>query len=83
MANQKVPVKHYQQLSKLFPETISALEHLGSAIHNSGPIKGKQQNSFNWQERQPSNRRDRSIPIPAGLSKKAPPKRRSGTLCCC
>jgi 4-carboxymuconolactone decarboxylase len=41
MANQKVPVKHYQQLSKLFPETISALENLGSAIHNSGPIRGK------------------------------------------
>ncbi len=41
MANQKVPVKHYQRLSKLFPEAISALENLGSAIHNSGPIRGK------------------------------------------
>ena len=41
MAKQKVPVKHYQRLSKLFPEALSALENLGSAVRNSGPIKGK------------------------------------------
>jgi alkylhydroperoxidase/carboxymuconolactone decarboxylase family protein YurZ len=41
MSNPKVPVKHYQKLSKLFPEAISALETLGSAVHNAGPIKGK------------------------------------------
>jgi 4-carboxymuconolactone decarboxylase len=41
MTNQKVPIKHYQQLSKLFPETISALENLGSAVRSEGPLKGK------------------------------------------
>jgi 4-carboxymuconolactone decarboxylase len=41
MTNQKVPVKHYQRLSKLFPEAISALENLGAAVHRSGPINGK------------------------------------------
>jgi 4-carboxymuconolactone decarboxylase len=41
MANQKVPIKHYQQLAQLFPETISALENLGSAVRNDGPLKGK------------------------------------------
>jgi AhpD family alkylhydroperoxidase len=41
MANQKVPVKHYQQLAKRFPGAISALEDLGSAIREAGPIQGK------------------------------------------
>jgi 4-carboxymuconolactone decarboxylase len=41
MSNLKVPVKHYQKLSKLFPEVLSALEDLGSAIRSSGPIEGK------------------------------------------
>ena len=41
MANQKVPVKHYQHLAKLFPGAISALEDLGSAIREAGPIQGK------------------------------------------
>ena len=41
MSKPKVPVKHYQKLSKLFPEAISALETRGSAVHNAGPIKGK------------------------------------------
>jgi 4-carboxymuconolactone decarboxylase len=41
MANQKVPVKHYQHLAKRFPATIAALEDLGSAIHEEGPIQGK------------------------------------------
>ncbi len=41
MANQKIPVKHYQQLAKRFPNTITALEDLGSAIHEEGPIQGK------------------------------------------
>jgi 4-carboxymuconolactone decarboxylase len=41
MTNQKVPIKHYQQLVKFFPEAISALENLGSAVRNTGPLKGK------------------------------------------
>jgi 4-carboxymuconolactone decarboxylase len=41
MAKQKVPVKHYQELSKLFPEVLSAVENLGSAIRQAGPIPEK------------------------------------------
>ena len=41
MAQPKVPIRHYQQLAKLFPEAISALENLGTAVRNSGPLKGK------------------------------------------
>ena len=41
MSNQKIPSKHYQDLSKLFPEVMSALENLGSTIRGAGPIEGK------------------------------------------
>jgi 4-carboxymuconolactone decarboxylase len=41
MAQQKVPVKHYQQITKLFPGAISALEDLGSAVRDAGPLEGK------------------------------------------
>lgn len=41
MAQQKVPIKHYQQLAKLFPGAISALENLGSAVRDAGPLEGK------------------------------------------
>lgn len=41
MANQKVPVKHYQKLSKLFPEVLSSLEEFGSTLRNAGPIEKK------------------------------------------
>lgn len=41
MTKQKVPVKHYQKLSNLFPEVISALEDIGSAVRKAGPIEGK------------------------------------------
>jgi 4-carboxymuconolactone decarboxylase len=41
MAKQKVPIKHYQELSKRFPGVISAVENLGSAIREAGPIKEK------------------------------------------
>jgi 4-carboxymuconolactone decarboxylase len=41
MAQQKVPVKHYQKLSKHFPEVITAVEELGAAIRSAGPLEGK------------------------------------------
>jgi 4-carboxymuconolactone decarboxylase len=41
MPKPKVPVKHYQHLAKTFPKSIAALENMGSAIHDEGPIKGK------------------------------------------
>ena len=41
MGDQKIPNKHYQDLSKLFPGVMSALENLGSTIRDAGPIEGK------------------------------------------
>jgi 4-carboxymuconolactone decarboxylase len=41
MANPKVPIKHYQDLSKLLPGVMSAVETLGSAIRAAGPIPEK------------------------------------------
>jgi len=41
MSNQKVPIKNYQELSQRFPGVISALENLGSAIREAGPLKVK------------------------------------------
>jgi AhpD family alkylhydroperoxidase len=41
MAKEKVPIKHYQNLSKRFPEVISAVENLGSAVRAAGPLEGK------------------------------------------
>jgi AhpD family alkylhydroperoxidase len=41
MTKEKVPIKHYQALSKLFPEVLSAVENLGSAIRQAGPITEK------------------------------------------
>ncbi|MEW6186633.1 MAG: carboxymuconolactone decarboxylase family protein [Thermodesulfobacteriota bacterium] len=41
MARQKVPVKHYQELSKILPGVLSVVEHLGAAIREAGPIPEK------------------------------------------
>ena len=41
MANQKVAVKHYQDLTKLLPGVLSAVENLGSAIREAGPLTEK------------------------------------------
>ncbi len=41
MSPQKVAIKHYQELARLFPGAISALENLGSAIREAGPLEGK------------------------------------------
>jgi len=41
MTKQKVPIKHYQELLKLFPEVLTAVENLGSAIRQAGPIQEK------------------------------------------
>lgn len=41
MARQKVPIKHYQELSKLLPGVLSAVENLGSAVRAAGPIPEK------------------------------------------
>jgi 4-carboxymuconolactone decarboxylase len=41
MPDQKVPIKHYQELSQHFPGVIAAVENLGSAIRQAGPLKEK------------------------------------------
>jgi AhpD family alkylhydroperoxidase len=41
MPNPKVPVKHYQELTKKFPAVIAAVETLGAAIREAGPIPEK------------------------------------------
>lgn len=41
MDRKKIPSKHYQELANRFPEVMSALENLGYAIHDAGPIDEK------------------------------------------
>ncbi|MBI5585020.1 MAG: carboxymuconolactone decarboxylase family protein [Deltaproteobacteria bacterium] len=41
MPTQKVPVKHYQELAKNFPGVMAALENMGVAIREAGPITEK------------------------------------------
>ena len=41
MPQPKVPVKHYQELAKNFPGVIAAVETLGAAIREAGPISEK------------------------------------------
>lgn len=41
MSEQKVPSKHYQKLSKMFPEVLAAVENLGSTVRDAGPIDKK------------------------------------------
>jgi 4-carboxymuconolactone decarboxylase len=41
MSDRKIPSKHYQELFRLFPEAMAALENLGSTIRRSGPIDEK------------------------------------------
>jgi 4-carboxymuconolactone decarboxylase len=41
MASKKVPSKHYQELTKRFPGVMSAIEDLGFAVREEGPIDGK------------------------------------------
>ena len=41
MSDKKVPSKHYQKLTKMFPDVLSAVENLGSTIRDAGPIDKK------------------------------------------
>ena len=41
MPKQKIPSKHYQKLTKMFPEVLAAVENLGSTIREAGPIDKK------------------------------------------
>ena len=41
MSENTVPSKHYQELSSLFPEAMTALENLGATLRSSGPLDAK------------------------------------------
>ena len=41
MTKPKVPIKHYQELAKKFPGVMGAVEYLGAAIREAGPIPEK------------------------------------------
>ena len=41
MTEQKVPSKHYQKLTQMFPEVLTAVENLGSTVRDAGPIDKK------------------------------------------
>ena len=41
MSEQKIPSKHYQKLSKMFPEVLAAVENLGTTVRDAGPIDKK------------------------------------------
>ena len=41
MSEKKVPSKHYQKLTSMFPEVLEAVENLGSTVRDAGPIDRK------------------------------------------
>ncbi|MBI5558071.1 MAG: carboxymuconolactone decarboxylase family protein [Deltaproteobacteria bacterium] len=41
MTDNKIPSKHYNELAGLFPETLAAVENLGTTIRGEGPIEEK------------------------------------------
>lgn len=41
MSGNTIPPKPYMELCKLFPETMTALENLGSTLRNAGPLDEK------------------------------------------
>jgi 4-carboxymuconolactone decarboxylase len=41
MANKKIPSKHYRELTKRFPDAMCAIENLGVAVREEGPLDEK------------------------------------------
>lgn len=41
MSDQKIPSKHYQKLTKMFPDVLQAVENLGTTVRDAGPIDKK------------------------------------------
>jgi len=41
MPDRKIPSKHYQKLSDMFPEVLAAVENLGTTVRDAGPIDKK------------------------------------------
>ena len=41
MSDKKIPSKHYQKLSTMFPDVLAAVENLGTTVREAGPIDKK------------------------------------------
>lgn len=41
MADKKIPSKHYQKMSKMFPQVLAAVENLGTTVREAGPLDNK------------------------------------------
>jgi len=41
MSDKKIPSRHYQKLSKKFPDVLAAVENLGTTVRDAGPIDKK------------------------------------------
>ena len=41
MSEQKIKSKHYQKLSEMFPDVLTAVENLGTTVREAGPIDKK------------------------------------------
>lgn len=41
MTDKKIPSKHYQDMSKMFPQVFAAVENLGTKVREAGPIDNK------------------------------------------
>ena len=41
MTDNKIPSKHYQKISKMFPQVLAAVENLGTTVREAGPLDNK------------------------------------------
>lgn len=41
MSKNEIPSKHYNKMSKMFPEVMTAVEQLGKTVREAGPIDNK------------------------------------------
>jgi len=41
MTDKKIPSKHYQKMSKMFPQVLAAVENLGTTVREAGPLDNK------------------------------------------
>ena len=41
MTEKEIQSKHYQKLTKMFPQVVAALENLGTTVRDAGPIDNK------------------------------------------
>jgi 4-carboxymuconolactone decarboxylase len=41
VSEQNIPIKHYQEMSKMFPEVMAAVANLGLTVRSAGPLDRK------------------------------------------